>query len=76
MFERRGLVQAERQGSDQQVRVLKMGAFRAELLKDFAGLAALASGCYPGDGLQYTLLIFNCAFTIAIIINVPPMSKL
>lgn len=75
MFESRGLVQAERQGSDKQVRVLKMEEFRAELLQDFAGLAVLMSGCYPGNGLQYILLLFSWAFTIAIIINVPPMSK-
>lgn len=52
-----------------------MGDFRALLVEDFAGLAALVSGCYPGDGLQYALLIFNCACTIEIIINVLPMSK-
>lgn len=47
-----------------------MGDFRDLLVEGFAALAVLVSGCYPGDGLQYTLIIFNCGSTIGVIINV------
>lgn len=53
-----------------------MGDFRDLLVEDFAGLAMLVSGCYPGDGRQYVLIISNCGFTKEIIINVLLMFKL